>query len=716
MGHSPSAASENFEKAITPKYEDEEKPKRWLSRLTIARICFVAGGLCVVIALFYGIGLPKIIDKKVKDGVVVCSNGDAAKEKFLDMYGDCDDCTPYYYRLHMFNATNAEDHLTNGAKLQLQEIGPYAYRRRQIRLNVTFNDDHSQITYKQYTYHTYDPSESCESCSETDLITAFDSSYFRVMAAVGGETRYLMRLAKGTFAADWNTSEILSSIAQNGEQMMRWVNGMNSMNPRALKTVSENSRVLSFLLSGPAVIADLDLSGFEYNGVFQTMPAQNWALGRPSLLAGLSVGSNYVSVCEKGGLNQQCASCSGDECLAIWAQCKLCTQGAVVMQNNNATCGQLQQLYAATYGEAEAASFVAGTCSLCQSVGLCAAPVAGSAETSGMDFSKTAPPANMALTHSQRTGCDDDTEIGQYLEYDGYTQTALWAALDSRRNPTLEELIAFTSYGNCANPTANLTCSPVRGNDGTSTKPGGAGMTGFKSDLDQPTYDAYNMRSRTNFTLYNADEKLKYKGISLHRFLAPETTLNLSSWNENLGHGNPVNGVASMSYTVGFLAYVSYALYFYGDDSLLQGVDITLRDGSKAISGNLYENGQLKDYYADTYRTFLDVEAGTGKTMRAAKRLQASYAMAKSASNATASMSDVVWPNAPTEVITPVYWGEEGATITQKKVDSYRTIQRILKASIPVLIIGLLLGFGLIAFGFKTHRSLKMATEKGVNA
>lgn len=715
MARSPSA-SETFEKAITPKYEeDEDKRKRWLSRLAIARICFVSGVLCLVIALFYGIGLPKIVDKKIKDGVVVCSAGDAAKDKYLDMYGDCDDCTPYYYTLRMFNATNAEAHLTTNAKLQLQEVGPYSYRRRQIRLNVTFNDDYSVITYKQYTYHTYEASQSCDGCAESDLVTAFDASYFRVIAAAGGETKYLIRLAKGSFASTWNTSEIMSSIAQYGEQMMRWVNGINSMNPAAMKTVSENSMVLSFLLSGPSVIADLDLSGFEYNGVFQTMSARHWALGRPSLLAGLSLGSNYVSACEKGGLNDQCSSCTGDACLDIWAQCKMCAQGAVVLQNNNVSCAELQEVYAAAHGDTEAAAFVAGTCSLCESVGLCSAPVSGFAETSGMDYSKNAPPANMITTYVQRTGCDNESEIGVYEEYDGYTQTALWAALDSRRNPTLEELMAFATYGNCANPTENMTCSPVQGNDGTSIKPGGAGMTGFEQDLDLAADDIYLVKSRSNFTVFNANEKIKYKGIPLHRFLAPTDILTLQSWNDDWGHGYPVDGVASMSYVAGFLAYVSYALFFYGDASLLQAVDITLLDGSKATTDNLYQDGELKEDYANTYRTFMDIEAGTGKTMRAAKRLQGSYALAKSTYNTTAAMSDVVWPNALTEVITPVYWGEESATITQKKVDAYRTLSRILKASIPVLVIGIVLGLALVAFGVKTYRSHTL-TSKGVNA
>ncbi|KAE8998469.1 hypothetical protein PR003_g19567 [Phytophthora rubi] len=76
-----------------------------------------------------------------------------------------------------------------------------------------------------------------------------------------------------------------------------------------------------------------------------------------------------------------------------------------------------------------------------------------------------------------RSWRDDDNYISEYEQYDSYTSTAPWADLGENRNPTLAEIATFpsydnSSYGNCAAPTFNLTCSPVFGDDATSVAPG----------------------------------------------------------------------------------------------------------------------------------------------------------------------------------------------------------------------------------------------------
>lgn len=90
-----------------------------------------------------------------------------------------------------------------------------------------------------------------------------------------------------------------------------------------------------------------------------------------------------------------------------------------------------------------------------------------------------------------RTGCDDDNFINEYEQYDGATAIALWADPGERRNPTLAEMTAFSRYGNCASPTSNLTCSPVRGNDATSIAPGGVSISGFEEDVSLESFNIY---------------------------------------------------------------------------------------------------------------------------------------------------------------------------------------------------------------------------------
>jgi hypothetical protein len=699
--------------------KDPQRAQRRCGCCSLGWGLVVTGAFITVIALLYGTVVPAVVDNAVKDGVVTCNAADGAEESYMDPYGDCEDCTPYHYNLHMMNATNAEAYLAGETEtLQVREMGPYAYRRHQLKLDVEFSDDGSRVSYKQYTYHTFVPELSCDGCSDSDEITAFDSAYMSVVAQAGGEAAFLMRLAMGSFASTSNVSAVASIVVENGPQMMRWVNGLNSMDPEAMKTVSNNSAVLSFLATGPAAIADMELTGFAYNGLFAKRTASQWALGYPSLLAGLGLGSNYVNVCAAtGGLNEQCAACASstsDECLAIWGECNRCARGARVVAVNDETCAIIEAAYAAAYGAEEAASFAASTCQLCSSLGLCAAPLPGIVESSGRDFNKTAPNATTLVEYTLRTGCDDEDYINEYEQYDGYTATALWAELGERRNPTLEELAAFATYGNCAAPASNVTCSPVSGNDATSIAPGGVSISGFEDEVSLESFNIYLSQGRQNVSLFNQHEEVEYEGITLHRFRPSAELLAATDANAAMGTATPVDGVQSVAFTVGFLAYVSYPMFLYGNESLTSsGLQITMNDGVLVGQDTLYDSdGALQTAYSDKYETFLDIEAGTGKTMRAYKRLMASYALSPSRRNSSLAMSDVLYPGLPTEVVVPIYWGEEGSTITDTRVDAYDSLSALLGSLLPVLIVGILAGVALVAAGAFFVRRYRQQASK----
>uniref|UniRef100_M4BYL9 Uncharacterized protein n=1 Tax=Hyaloperonospora arabidopsidis (strain Emoy2) TaxID=559515 RepID=M4BYL9_HYAAE len=662
--------------------------------------------------------IPAVLDNVVKDGVVVCDASDGAEQSYLDPYGDCDDCTPYYTSLYMMNATNVEAYLAGEADtLQVRETGPYTYRRRQIKLDVKFLDDGNRVSYKEYTYHTFMPERSCDGCSDNDEVTAMELGYMSVIAQAGGEAAFLTRLAMGSFAVRSNVSAVMAIVAESGPQMMRWVNGLNSMDPEAMRTVTNNSAVLSFLATGPSAIANLNLTGFAYNGLFAKRTVSQWALGYPSLLAGLGLGSNYVRVCAvQGGLNEQCAACANstsDECLAILGQCFQCARGAGVVAVNDEICAIIEATYAAAYGAEEAAKFASSTCQLCSMLGLCAASLPGVVESSGRDFSKVAPNASSLGTYTLRTGCDDENHINEYEQYDGYKTTALWADLGERRNPTLGEMAAFTTYGNCAAPPSNLTCSPVRGNDATSIAPGGVSITGFEDEISLEGFAIYFSQGKQNLTLVNQHEEVKYEGITLHRFRPAANVLTASAENADMGTAYPVDGLQSLSFSVGFLAYVSFPMFLFGDETLTTNVEIIMSDGVRVSREALYDSaGALQSHYSDKYETFVDIEAGTGKTMRAYKRIMASYALSASSLNSSLAMSDVLYPALQTEVVIPVYWGQEGSAITDSNVETYDSLVALFNSLLPVLIAGIVLGLGFVGIGVFFLRRRRHRADK----
>ncbi|EGZ27463.1 hypothetical protein PHYSODRAFT_554004 [Phytophthora sojae] len=719
--HTPKArntAFEQFEKASPttfPKLEEaEQRRRRCCSQKVWAITLMAVGSLTAILGVLYGTAMPAYVNSAVNDEVVHCSDSDVAKESYLDPYGDCDDCSPYYVSLYMLNATNAEDYLASNAKLQVQEMGPYVYRRREIKLDVSLSDDASTVTYKTYTYHTFEADKSCDGCSDSDEIVSFDTGYFSVIAGTGGEYNLLAQVAQASFALGQNASDIDSIIHDNGEQMMRWMSGLNSLDPEAMKTVTNNSAVVAFLATGPEAIADLDLSGFAYNGIFAKRTASQWALGYPSLLTGLILSANYIKVCAvDGGLNEQCAACSGDDCLAIASSCATCTKGAAVMAVNNITCATIESIYAAEYGAEEAASFAKTTCGgLCTDYGLCAAPIPGIIETSGMDYSKAAPDASSLSAYVKRTGCDDRSKIGTYVEYNGFTVAPLWADLGERRNPTLAEIIAFKSYANCDAPLANVTCFNVSGTDGSALKPGGVTVNGMAKHTTVDSFDSYLGPAEISIPISSLDTEVDFDGVSLHRFGTPTDVFAYSDEHAAIGSGIPVNGLHQLSFITGFLSYMSGPFFVYGDSSLLEGVEMTKSDGTVVTADTMYDSdGSLAESYFNAYGTFVDIESGTGQTMSARKRSQVSYALSTSTTVANASMSDLVWPALPTEVVLPTYWVQEAAEAKDSVLDTFKSTLTLVKTFLPGLIVLIIVGLLEVGGGVLLWRRHKLKLE-----
>ncbi|KAJ0400606.1 hypothetical protein ATCC90586_006151 [Pythium insidiosum] len=624
------------------------------SALVIGRILIVLGIICTVGAVLVGLAIPRAVTKRIESSVVICKQADVDKESFLDPHGDCEDCVPYYYGLSLFNVTNLEDYLVNGAKLKVQEIGPYVYRRRQLKVGVVLEDNGNRLSYKSYSYHTFVAEKSCKGCSEADTAVSWDTSYLNVISSAGGERAYLRRFVKGSlWGASYTPVQVETAVVTHGPKIMRYMNGLNSNNPAIWKKLRPT--IVQFLAVGPPAIAALDLSGLEFNGLFATRTVRDWALGFPSFLAGISLGSTYLKLCKPaGGLNDKCASCVGADCLAIAASCRTCATGArVVALNDDVTCKMVLARYAAAHGETEATQFAGTSCGLCSTYGLCVAPIGGAVEGSGMDYSKQAPPASALPTTIQRTGCSDLSRINEYVQFEGVQVTPFWVQLDSRRLPTLAEIAAFSTYADCVNPPDNLTCTHVQGGDGSSVRPLGVKLKGLADKVTLPSSNIYLSQARQNVSLTNSGESVELDGVTLTRFRNAETMLAYDENKVKKGTAVPVDGVQALSFLVGFHAFLSAPVFLFGDKSLTENVEITLYDGVVASQQTLFENGKLKTVYSDRYRTFIDIEPATGKTFRAAKRLQASYALPKSSLDPSKAICDIVWPSVPAEIISP---------------------------------------------------------------
>lgn len=91
---------------------------------------------------------------------------------------------PVYMQFYIFNYTNVHDIITNTSKPKptVQQIGPYSYR--EYRVNEVLTEDDYQITFLQNNTYVFDPTTSCEQCTENDTLYAPNIPVITVMSKI----------------------------------------------------------------------------------------------------------------------------------------------------------------------------------------------------------------------------------------------------------------------------------------------------------------------------------------------------------------------------------------------------------------------------------------------------------------------------------------------------------------------------------------------------
>jgi len=75
-----------------------------------------------------------------------------------------------HFKVYFFNLTNPEAVFEGTEKPKLVEVGPYTFRQKWLKQNITWHDN-GTISYKTRKVFTFTPKESCPGCLEKDMIT-----------------------------------------------------------------------------------------------------------------------------------------------------------------------------------------------------------------------------------------------------------------------------------------------------------------------------------------------------------------------------------------------------------------------------------------------------------------------------------------------------------------------------------------------------------------
>jgi CD36 family len=167
--------------------------------------CLTLAGFLLLVgigAIIMGVIMPTYIDDEINKTV---------RESITINYAnwDAEDISDFLtsnttYRYYFWNITNFEDARANGAKLQVQEVGPYEYEEVTYKYNVTFNNDGTKSTVQYNAWWKKIPMNERALNAKKDKIFGLNTAYFfgvanlRNSGAPQAESSLLLSFAEST--------------------------------------------------------------------------------------------------------------------------------------------------------------------------------------------------------------------------------------------------------------------------------------------------------------------------------------------------------------------------------------------------------------------------------------------------------------------------------------------------------------------------------------
>ncbi|XP_029300606.1 scavenger receptor class B member 1 isoform X1 [Cottoperca gobio] len=132
-----------------------------INKANIAIGFIVSGVLMVFFGTFLSFVGPIIIDDQIVKNTVI----DPKNEMSYTMWKDVP--VPFYMSVYFFNVLNPKE-ILRGEKPMVEQRGPYVYRKRIQKDNITFHAN-STVSYREYRRYAFEPSMS--SGNESDVVT-----------------------------------------------------------------------------------------------------------------------------------------------------------------------------------------------------------------------------------------------------------------------------------------------------------------------------------------------------------------------------------------------------------------------------------------------------------------------------------------------------------------------------------------------------------------
>ncbi|GMR32883.1 hypothetical protein PMAYCL1PPCAC_03078, partial [Pristionchus mayeri] len=89
-----------------------------------------------------------------------------------------------YYNFYLWNITNPDEMIYEGAMPRVQEVGPYTYLGQELKENLTWSSDGNEVSYRNRRFWHFNSSMSCPTCREEDRVIVPNVAYSAMAAIV----------------------------------------------------------------------------------------------------------------------------------------------------------------------------------------------------------------------------------------------------------------------------------------------------------------------------------------------------------------------------------------------------------------------------------------------------------------------------------------------------------------------------------------------------
>lgn len=119
--------------------------------------CYAIGFIFGSLMLFGGAyvlhTMPSLFADKIKANLII-TNGTEAYTRYTRS------SVPLQVKWYLFNVTNPEEVVANGAKPILSQVGPFSFSERRQKKVLAFSPDNRTLTYRLYRSYFFEPSDS----------------------------------------------------------------------------------------------------------------------------------------------------------------------------------------------------------------------------------------------------------------------------------------------------------------------------------------------------------------------------------------------------------------------------------------------------------------------------------------------------------------------------------------------------------------------------